>query len=604
MIFWERLKRLFKPIKIRNKLLTVMLIVVFLLMLITSITILRLVYGQEEKEKTTENEELVYHTLISHEYISNAIEQDLFNLCVSEQLAITLQENQYQAPKEYKISNSINNMVKNSGYFSSVFIVDTEERYYFGDENDTLQCNYYQDLWESGILMNSRDIYWIRDDNGYTYLRRNIYSTYPYKVVGYAIAKINMDKVNSLLGIDETMKGALAILDYQSQPVFMKEGQIDETSALKEIIINIQNEDQYYDNVSMNNNKYRIVFFESNAGDWYIVNVVSNANLLSSYFIMQRWIIITIIIVFALAAITCYALSWSFTKNIRILMGYINRISSGEMDLRLPQNMSDDEMGEVARSLNWMLERINSTHEKMLSENYARQQIQYELLDFEYRSLQAQVSPHFICNILSAISSFSIVGEQDKVESLSVIASKYLRENLNSNRCVFSTVREEFNRVDDYVELYKMVFSLNLNYYSSYTPAARNIIMPNIILLPLVENSLKHGTRNIGDEVFDLQLKAEVCNDYLRIELSDSGEVFKKEVLEEIKAFIQDTSRSTKLIGFGISGIIRRLELQYGNRYRFNIISQSDHGKKIILEIPIQFSGYSIPAHPDIESDC
>ena len=66
----------------------------------------------------------------------------------------------------------------------------------------------------------------------------------------------------------------------------------------------------------------------------------------------------------------------------------------------------------------------------MVRQATAKKQMELETMDLRYRSLQTQISPHFICNILASVKGLNSLGRKDEVNRLLEKASP--REGVES----------------------------------------------------------------------------------------------------------------------------------------------------------------------------
>jgi two-component sensor histidine kinase len=102
-----------------------------------------------------------------------------------------------------------------------------------------------------------------------------------------------------------------------------------------------------------------------------------------------------------------------------------------------------------------------------------------------------QIKNHFIFNVLNAISGMC-KSEPEKADETVILFSRYLRNHMSiledSDLVAFDEV---MNNLTDYVELEKIRFGEKITYKQEID--FTNFIMPQMILQPLVENSLKHG---------------------------------------------------------------------------------------------------------------
>ena len=102
-----------------------------------------------------------------------------------------------------------------------------------------------------------------------------------------------------------------------------------------------------------------------------------------------------------------------------------------------------------------------------------------------------QIKNHFIFNVLNAISGMCKT-EPEKADKTIVLFSRYLRNNMavleDGDMVSFNVVMDNLR---DYINLEKIRFEEKITYKEEIE--FTNFVMPQMLLQPLVENSLKHG---------------------------------------------------------------------------------------------------------------
>ena len=139
----------------------------------------------------------------------------------------------------------------------------------------------------------------------------------------------------------------------------------------------------------------------------------------------------------------------------------------------------------------------------MIEEGTQKQLAKQEVNEVKYSSLQSRVSPHFICNILASINALSQMNRTQEAGKLSVLASRYLRKNLNSADKKTIILSEELASVTEYVQIHHSIYRAQFTFTNDVSPEAMRCLVPNMILQPQVENALSHGMANINLEEED-----------------------------------------------------------------------------------------------------
>ncbi len=109
-------------------------------------------------------------------------------------------------------------------------------------------------------------------------------------------------------------------------------------------------------------------------------------------------------------------------------------------------------------------------------------------------ALQAQLQPHTLFNALNTIAAL-IPGEPVQAEAATEALSRLLRRIMGALEREMWTLTEEFSVLEDLLALERLRFGARLETALELDPgdAAREV--PPLLLLPLVENALKHGFR-------------------------------------------------------------------------------------------------------------
>jgi two-component system LytT family sensor kinase len=101
-------------------------------------------------------------------------------------------------------------------------------------------------------------------------------------------------------------------------------------------------------------------------------------------------------------------------------------------------------------------------------------------------------------------------------------------------------------------------------------------MVPSILLQPLIENSIKHGLepRLKGGTV---TLRSRLDGDRVVIEVADDGVGIGSRPL---------SSLPRTGAGIGMKNVQERLEVLYGDKARFNVVSNPGRGTLVSIEIP------------------
>ncbi|MFU8804020.1 MAG: sensor histidine kinase [Bradymonadaceae bacterium] len=135
-------------------------------------------------------------------------------------------------------------------------------------------------------------------------------------------------------------------------------------------------------------------------------------------------------------------------------------------------------------------------------------------------ALQYQLKPHFLFNILNTLA-YLIRTEPARARELTLDLSEFLRYTL-AHQDEETPLREELGQIQRYVELERARFGEGLQFLVS-TPqdeTISQIMVPPLILQPLVENAIRHGSR---DSRVQVEVEVIVDGDDVIIRVLDDG---------------------------------------------------------------------------------
>lgn len=201
--------------------------------------------------------------------------------------------------------------------------------------------------------------------------------------------------------------------------------------------------------------------------------------------------------------------------------------------------------------------------------------LQEQLSKSHLKFLQSQMHPHFLFNTLNGIHSLMDINIE-KSKSMVVDLSGLLRNVLEKKDENLIELQEELEILKKYIHIKKTRFSDQLIINLNVEAGLENVLVPNMLIQPIVENSTKHG---YGSEFISLEVSVDIFkkNDNLVIKVKNDGKALKEALPTLLKK------------GTGLSNLKERLHTLYPNNYKLNIYNESN---KVItkISIPIKLS--------------
>ena len=322
---------------------------------------------------------------------------------------------------------------------------------------------------------------------------------------------------------------------------------------------------------------------------WRIFTVASMGNLLSPVLDLRDQMILLTVIISIIAFCLSYLYARYSTRRIKTLAEQVRRVENGDLSVSCIVD-SEDEIGELQNSFNFMVRRISL----LVDERY---NLGKNLKDMELRALQAQINPHFLYNTLDMIAWKAMASGNQETVDIVVKLARFYRLSL-SNGSDFLPLSDEVEHVRLFVELTNLCRSRNVQLITEVAPNIADYPIMKLILQPIVENSLFHGLYERSDREGVIRLTAEQIGSYVQIQIADNGVGIEKSKLAELLAKKERPVVNTKRGGYGIGNILERLRIYYDDRFTFQIESAILTGTTVTIRIP-----YSQNDSPQIHAE-
>lgn len=158
---------------------------------------------------------------------------------------------------------------------------------------------------------------------------------------------------------------------------------------------------------------------------------------------------------------------------------------------------------------------------------YRQYQLRNErkVVSLEQTMLRSQMNPHFLFNSLNSIKHYIINNEQKNAVHYLNKFSKLVRRILEASSARETTLSEELETVELYMNIENIRFSYEIDFqiHMDEQVDPDHIIIPSLILQPFLENALWHGlSSKKGAKKIDLLVERDE-DDKISIEIRDNG---------------------------------------------------------------------------------
>lgn len=195
-------------------------------------------------------------------------------------------------------------------------------------------------------------------------------------------------------------------------------------------------------------------------------------------------------------------------------------------------------------------------------------------------ALQYQLQPHFLFNLLNTLA-YLIRTHPSRARTLTLDLADFLRYTLDRDDDQ-TTLADELDQIERYVDLERARFGDGLQ-FSVHLPDDSKVLelpVPPLILQPLVENAIRHGSRNGGVEV---RIVVERNDDEVIICILDDGPG------PQSGPRSVDDASNCRSAGLGLENVSERLSRFYRGDAELRLTRRDDgQGACARVRIPLE----------------
>ena len=183
----------------------------------------------------------------------------------------------------------------------------------------------------------------------------------------------------------------------------------------------------------------------------------------------------------------------------------------------------------------------------------------------ELDALHSKVNPHFLYNALNSIADLAVT-DGKRARKMTIALADLFRYSINYSDHNYSTIKEEIDMTEVYLEIEKIRFEDQLNYSIQLDQDLSHYLVPRFLLQPVVENAVKHGLKTTG-KMTEINITVKNGSDGLQIMVADNGPAFPDELIP----------------GYGVKSMYDKLDLLFPGNYEVHFTNQPE--KKVTMNI-------------------
>jgi len=183
----------------------------------------------------------------------------------------------------------------------------------------------------------------------------------------------------------------------------------------------------------------------------------------------------------------------------------------------------------------------------------------------ELDALHSKINPHFLYNALNSIADLAVT-DGKRARKMTIALADLFRFSINYSDHNYSTIKEEVEMTEVYLEIEKIRFEDQLNYSIYLDKDVNHYLVPRFLLQPVVENAVKHGLKTTG-KMTEINITVKNASDGLNIIVADNGPAFPDELIP----------------GYGVKSMYDKLDLLFPGNYEIHFTNQPE--KRVTMNI-------------------
>jgi len=213
------------------------------------------------------------------------------------------------------------------------------------------------------------------------------------------------------------------------------------------------------------------------------------------------------------------------------------------------------------------------------------------MLQLEQQALNANMNRHFVFNALNSIQYH--INRQDRATASRYLSSfaKLIRRNLDASQNDTTTLAEELERLELYLQLEHMRFKDKFRYRIEVMPGVDTggVRLPAMMLQPYVENSIWHGILPMGQQGEVAILVEPASAGRVRVRIEDDGIGVERSRASKQGMDGDHISRGIEITK-GRADVLRRLDITdiriTGPKQWHDPATGKVHGTRVAIELP------------------
>jgi two-component system, sensor histidine kinase YesM len=418
----------------------------------------------------------------------------------------------------------------------------------------------------------SEDIGGAAESGTHLHVLRNLLDAGNYsEIIGRIQIDVKKSELQSILGKADVVKNSVTYLRDPNGSIILI------SQPDKAVFLNYDPPGSNERTYSFESGNYFYLYRPIPSSEWSMVTEIPLIEIVEESRKLRSDLLLLLLIISTVAYFIAYVLARSVTRRISQLSTHLKDVQQGRLKA-LPKQQGRDEVGELIRTYNYMIEKI----EQMNHEHYRLGQ---EMKNAELKALQSQINPHFLYNTLDMINWMANRGMNQEIKGVVKALSRFYKVSLSNGRDIIS-LREEIDHVSFYVSIQNIRFDHKIQFIVSVPDELLNTPIPKITLQPIVENAIMHGILGRASREGTIRIKVYEDGEDIVITVEDDGVGMDADKLTLLRNGEGSPMEQEVGSGYGTMNVMLRLQSYFGEEYGLAFASQPGVGTTVMLRLP------------------
>jgi len=309
---------------------------------------------------------------------------------------------------------------------------------------------------------------------------------------------------------------------------------------------------------------------------WKLIQRIPYDSVFQDIFRLRKINIFVAAGIFLLFLLISVTISVGVTRHLKLLRRKMKQVEYGRFH-PIVTIRGNDEVADLIRAYNTMIERIKELIEHVKTEQKHRE-------NMRFKALQAQINPHFLLNTLNNIKWMAYMRQDREVGDMLSHLGVIMESSVGKGEDIIP-LGEEIRYIQSYVALQKIKYDERIEVHYDLPDEVLQARVIKFTLQPLVENSIYHGLDKKKGKG-SIRISARVEDGELFITVEDNGVGIPPQTLDKLRDALEQRIDLTIGDKLGLANVHERIRMQFGDRYGIRLESRELAGTTVTVRMP------------------